>query len=840
MENELLIQSCRMAFSALIHDIGKFAERAKINISAEDKENNIHIFCPYNKEHQHHSHIHAAYTGIAIDMIEKYLPQINNTDTSPFQTNAKDNSIINAAAMHHQPETYLQSVISVADRLSSAFERTQYDEYNHSPDNENYQQARLMPLFEKLLNEEQNNFNYRYPLSALSPDGIFAHLKKNISVAEAEAEYKTLWNAFLQDVQKLNNRENWSLWLDNFDTLYALYTQNIPSSSYKTLSDVSLYDHSKSTAALATALWRYHYETKTETVEALKHDTENKFLLIQGDVSGIQNYIFEAGKHSRKSAYKFLRGRSFMISLFSECAALKVLEELGLPSTSQIMNAAGKFVIVAPNTVETKQRIQQVRDELNAWFKAEYYGLVSVGIATIEASQQDFENKNFATLQQAIFQSLSVAKMHKFDLCSNTPEFNDFFDNYDKNMGLCCFDGKMPAEEAVSDSDDQYACRRCLDILSLSEHLTRQSCIYIADKPQNNGFKNDILGYYVGWQSTKDAVRIWDISLPNDAARPMFNGYAKRFINAYIPRFTEDDINKNDGLYKDKELEPAEINKPKTFSHLAVENCLFADERLITKPALMCIKGDIDNLGHILQSGTKHTTFATMAGLSRQINNFFAVWLPWLCQSELKARNIYTVFAGGDDFYLIGPWLDMVKILPVLRRKFAEYVCNNPKITFSVGMCMTRSGDDAVSMSDMAESALENAKKREVNKITVKNAVCCFNQVVDYEEYGQLLEAENELDGLYQKFYLSTGYIYDLLALCDDISKVDEDFMRAMWRSKLVYKSQRFIDTNKNVEKEDKQNAVKTLVTTISTALEKYKEKYKIALYIWLYKHREN
>ena len=74
--DSLLYSSCRMAFAALVHDIGKFAERAKLEISLDIKEQNEHTFCPKNK-YSNFTHIHAAYTGIAIDTIEKYIPKIN-------------------------------------------------------------------------------------------------------------------------------------------------------------------------------------------------------------------------------------------------------------------------------------------------------------------------------------------------------------------------------------------------------------------------------------------------------------------------------------------------------------------------------------------------------------------------------------------------------------------------------------------------------------------------------------------------------------------------------------------------------------------------------------------
>jgi CRISPR-associated protein Csm1 len=53
---------------------------------------------------------------------------------------------------------------------------------------------------------------------------------------------------------------------------------------------------------------------------------ERKFLLVQGDFFGIQNFLFAAGAETRKQAAKLLRGRSFQVSLFTEMAALRLLD----------------------------------------------------------------------------------------------------------------------------------------------------------------------------------------------------------------------------------------------------------------------------------------------------------------------------------------------------------------------------------------------------------------------------------------------------------------------------------------------------------------------------------
>lgn len=68
--------------------------------------------------------------------------------------------------------------------------------------------------------------------------------------------------------------------------------------------------------------------------------------------------------------------------------------------------------------------------------------------------------------------------------------------------------------------------------------------------------------------------------------------------------------------------------------------------------ALVTLKGDIDNLGALFQSGLAEPTLR--AGLHSRVRSTpFALWLPWYCAhgENRRFRNTYTVFAGGDDFF---------------------------------------------------------------------------------------------------------------------------------------------------------------------------------------------
>ncbi|HLV00385.1 MAG TPA: type III-A CRISPR-associated protein Cas10/Csm1, partial [Acidobacteriota bacterium] len=462
-DKDLMDASCRVALAALLHDLGKFAERARIS-QAEEKDSegntrrdiNIQLYCPHFQGRP--SHIHAAYTAIALEALERHFPDFVGTNMAPFapwREKGADDSFVNAASMHHKPGSFLQWVIATADRVASGFEREEFEEYNSSsdqtPQNKDHYTARQITLFEQIRlhdKAETGRPARRYPLKPLSPTAIFPVRAEACEPADKETgqkEYRVLWQQFIGSLEEIprSHRANLSLWLDHFDSVWQCFTHAIPAATaFNVKADVSLYDHSKTTAALAVALWRYHHERSDDpnsVRSAMKERSDwdqEKFVLIQGDFSGIQNFIFATGGETQKQAAKLLRGRSFYVSLLTECAALKVLEELSLPPSSQVINAAGKFLIVAPNTDNTLAALRAVQKELDQWFLQHTYGQSGFGLAWLPASCNHFlckegGNSPFRILMSRLFEQLEEAKLKRFGLCNNhapSPVFEGFLD----------------------------------------------------------------------------------------------------------------------------------------------------------------------------------------------------------------------------------------------------------------------------------------------------------------------------------------------------------------------------------------------------------------------------
>jgi CRISPR-associated protein Csm1 len=203
--------------------------------------------------------------------------------------------------------------------------------------------------------------------------------------------------------------------------------------------------------------------------------------------------------------------------------------------------------------------------------------------------------------------------------------------------------------------------------------------------------------------------RVFDFSpAATKEDQALWNGYARRNISGYVPYFK--DINEwEQPKYKNCDIDDeVNINAPKTLNYLACEDLTPDGEKWLGIRALAVLKGDIDNLGDLFQNGLEQPTFAKEAALSRQVNNFFAVYLPYLCQS--KYPNTYIVFAGGDDFFLLGSWKQLMELAAKLRTEFSRYVANNSSIHFSAGLSVTKPKIPIHQLAVMGEEALEHAK----------------------------------------------------------------------------------------------------------------------------------
>jgi CRISPR-associated protein Csm1 len=636
------------------------------------------------------------------------------------------------------------------------------------------------------------------------------------------------------------------------------------------LPDVSLYDHLRLTSAFASALYLYHRDTNSIEVDAVKKRDKHKFLLVSGNFYGIQDFIFSGYGDTRKYRSKLLRGRSFYVSLLSEISAYMLCDKIGLPFTSVILNAAGKFTMLAPDTKETAMAVTETKEEINKWLMNISYGEISIGFTELSAAPNDFSPEKFIRLWERLGMLSEETKFSKIDLGKYGGVFSEYLDQFNNRLEhpMCPLCGKRPA---VPESKDYLpldeagpVCRLCADHIFLGTRLVKKSRIIIGKKEadiwkRSNSLMEPICGrYQLCFTSSedrnhqtadiKDIVKYWDIT--NMADSPADLDVSRRFLNGYVPVYDKDDLNdkrlqatRKSDVKKEQMVDEINIGEPKTLSHIAVSalNPL-ANGKFSGIDALGILKADVDQLGMLMGCGLdeKRFTISRLATLSRQLNFYFALYIPYLLADDERFKNIYTVFAGGDDLFLIGPWNRIYELVIVLQKTFSDYVCNNKDIHFSAGISLKKSHTPIDGMAESAENALEKSKEG-------RDQITMFFQTVKWDKIENLEMVRKKLKEWLDEELITKSMLYRLNEFVEmaaqangllrrkDINFKDMDCLK--WRSLFSYFAARNVGRNIK-DKEKRKQKTDELIACITKWLEDYEGRLKIPLWNILYNLR--
>ncbi|MGV8073743.1 MAG: type III-A CRISPR-associated protein Cas10/Csm1 [Syntrophobacteraceae bacterium] len=858
----------KIAIAAFMHDIGKLVDEVALDVSKEFLVNNAGLYQPFHNGR--HTHKHAVYTAAFIEQMEALLPgRLNRAQWG------LEDSFINLAAGHHNPETPMQWIIAIADRMSSGWDRTGFeDKYNFAVSPRDFRQTRLIPIFEQLLQVKPGGTaKHHYPLKVVSPWSIFpdrAEADNPITQDTAAAEYKDIALGFVNALGNLlHKEESLPLWFEHFESLMMLFASPVPAArAGKIVPDVSLFDHLKTTSALAVALYLFHKETQDMTIATIKDYDKRKFLFVSGDFYGIQNFIFADSGEAGKNRSKILRGRSFAVSLFSELAADMLCRKIGVPSISIVLNAAGKFTLIAPNTESVKQAVLEVEEQVNEWLFKISFGENALGIGCVEACGQDLVESRFVKLWDGLAHRMEAKKFKKVDLDRFGGTVSGYIDRFrnDLNSPLCPFCGKRPSCPDVEGSaligEAQSSCRLCRDHILLGTGLVKKKRVAItlvsAKIEGEEKLLEPIFGEYqvafVDGAMNEAArngrlLKYWDISIASDGF--LSKEIAAKFINGYVPVYDVKDAldprligaaGSESGM---SELaEQVQAGAPKMFRHLAAKALNFGEsaEELCGIEALGVLKVDVDQLGVLFSCGLKDEQFtlSRLATMSRQLDWFFSLYVPYLLKSDARFGDVYTVFSGGDDLFLLGPWNRMITLAEFLRDRFEEYTCHNPEIHFSAGITLHKPHTPLGRLASDSEEALHSAKSAGGDGLTL------FSETVKWDEFANLQSIKDTLQDWHQTKIINNAMLYRLndfvgmverekaLQKCEDIPINQMDCLK--WRALFHYSVER------NVGRGLDSNARKAKIQEFNEAaswLEKYGGALKIALWNVIYKGRK-
>ena len=277
-----------------------------------------------------------------------------------------------AIGNHHRDEEY----ISLADAISTGLRRANLeDEEDGDSSNE-----RLVSIFSQVSISDKPKKKKYHKLSFLGKEKA----REIFPIDEKECfseDYPLLLKSLEKEITSLDF-SNVSQY-ESINSIYFLlwkYAWCVPSIE----PDVSLFDHLKTTAAIAGCLCSYHKEND----DALLSEKSRAFCLIGGDISGIQTYIFNVLSQRGKVA-KRLRARSLFVQLVSEIASHKILHAFDLSLCNLISCAGGNFYILSPNLRDMNKTIKQLRTEFDDWTLSELNAELSISLGTLEVAGEE-------------------------------------------------------------------------------------------------------------------------------------------------------------------------------------------------------------------------------------------------------------------------------------------------------------------------------------------------------------------------------------------------------------------------------------------------------------------
>ncbi|MBC7108384.1 MAG: type III-A CRISPR-associated protein Cas10/Csm1 [Methanomassiliicoccales archaeon] len=733
-----------LRYASFLHDIGKFIQRSTINGTHQEVGSNFVKLLGSLPE------------GIATAVKEHHSPNdVRDAETRRMAT-----------------------LVQQADHLS-AKERIN-DEHQERDPPENFSLLSPMGYITGVVHELKEPIRSWFPIEHFDASRIVEPTLENEAGRVAGAlSYEKLRKQLYDDLRLLSFTLNEA----SFETLVNLlstYTVFIPSATYYTIPDISLFDHLKTTCAVAEALFKGD-EGEGE---------DKRILFIEGDISGIQDFIYsvKSPTEAQKGMASRLRGRSFVIELLNRGIAHYLLKELSLSTCSLIWCTGGHFLILAPYSEESKGKIAELKKRIDEAIFAEFANSIYVAIATVSVKASELVN--FSEILSKLSIELEAEKKRRF------------FDVIDE----LSFTGKeehgIPCAICGSFVDEKKPfCSKCDRHEAIGRSLPKSEyfleVFFRGELDRDCNLSIPQLG--IGWYLLRDIDEVSAVlmKLSGKSGRHFDIQYA-RLLKINDTRFVREEtvsviksvpdipialgyilignyapINPNGDVYSLDDVANGTI-----FSNSGSSDGKKGSRRLAVA------RLDVDNLGKIMTEGLigswssqvvdpelkaiadgNRRTISRYCTISRLFDYFFKCYLNLICQN----RAVFIIYSGGDDAFIVGDWIEVIKVSKEIYSRFKNFTSENDNLTLSCAISLFKYKYPIGRAGILAGELLEELPK----SIEGKNAIHLFGETVNwrdsalgvtvYRDLEKLLETSDKLHDLINGRVLSKGFLYKLL-----------------------------------------------------------------------------
>ena len=743
--------------AALLHDIGKFYQRAdKGSVRGSEflKEHckDESTFCPVDQNGRY-SHKHVLWTA---QFIEDFAPVFKKLVNDEITNLTNPDNLINLSASHHLKNDQLSNLgrlIKEADCLSSGMDRTSMEALKDEQDEnetswDTFKKKRMIPILQTIgINVKDNEWKH------LSVDK--ANLTKSYFPKDTfgtAPDYSKLWSEFKLEFEYIQ-ANTYRAFAETLLNLLYKYTSTVPSSTIN-FPDVSLYDHLKTTAALAVCLYDYQLE---------ENKKEKPFLLIGADFSGIQSYIYQIVS---KYAGKNLKGRSYYLRILSDSVVRYLLKELHLFQANVIYNSGGGFYLLAPNTSFVREALSNAIKTIEQKLFQTHGTSLFVAIDSVELSREALMHQGIESLGK-VWGELFVKRDHK-----KSTKFADCI----KNDYQLFFEPTMLGGEAKRDSitGEEFLPNEKIketgglllkDItasqIEMGKKLRETNLLVVKEGSPLPYWKDRThiepagLGFIYYFLNSEDELKEMKDKLSASADEVSVITMNGKEGNCDFLH-TLNGINNIYGLefYGGNEIDQKNIP---TFEDMCKnENDNFS--------RLGVLRMDVDNLGYIFQKGipAERATLSRYAALSRSFDYFFSGYLNTIWR-EVAPERSFIIYSGGDDVFIVGSWDVTIELAERIKKDFSEFTCGNPAFSLSGGIAIL--SPKYPIMKGAEESAEEeSAAKNHSCQGATKNSISFMDMPLNWDmEYKAVKSLKTFLYDLLMDKQLPKSFLSKVL-----------------------------------------------------------------------------
>lgn len=751
----------QMYLGALLHDIGKFYQRADKTLTdvmcavSHTSRKLADDICPVNM-YGGYSHQHVIWTNEFIDQMKEIFRLIPGITDKTGES--VEDSFVNFACNHHKPVSLLQAIVTQADWWSAGIDRSSKNaaDEDNATDGEikwGKQRYKKIPLY-SIFNKINGGVNrFAYPLKSLELSGTcFPYEVQSTQNGVDEQQYARLWEEFLKEFKKLPTG-SFEGFTESLLFLLKKYTWCIPSNTMD-MSDVSLVDHLKTTAAFVDCLYRYYEKNQSDFIWkpvdrrlSIKSDAR-PVLLVGGDISGIQKFIYNIA--STKAAVS-LKGRSFYLQLLIDSVIQRIIDHKDIKCTigQVVYSSGGKFYMLLPNIDTVRKALDELKGEFEQELWRQHYGLLSINMGYVpflfdtQTGRISFADKTgveIGELWKYLADKLSKQKSAKFKSIFKSG-YEEYFEPHEvgDKPKVCSVTG-MESRDCVDLGNNTFVLKSVKEQADLGKTLKDADYILTyRGKGQSRNLSNkakcdmcilSIHNYlFDQLELTVDDADFRAITSADVCRVKSINNC--KFLNAPIKGHAVSYGFQFYGGNKQAQCSDGLRNNSKR------DNTF---EELADSSYLGILRMDVDNLGKIFINGLSNSSksFSAYSTLSSMLDYFFSGYLNIIREKYKDHVNI--LYSGGDDVFALGRWDKLILFAEDVRSSFACFTGRND-ITISGGIIFVNS-KYPISKAALLAGDAEDAAKCNPGK----NSLNLFGENISWnEEYSYVKSMKEKM-----------------------------------------------------------------------------------------------